>query len=84
MHRKAATRRTVDVGAQDPELKNSPVAWEADDDTETLREAIPGDAVCFFNDLAYGHGTVVMTGGARLRCDRGLWVPAGPADVDNP
>jgi hypothetical protein len=79
-----ATGRAVEVGAQDPELKNSPVAWEADEDTEALREEVPGDPVCFFNDRSYGHGAIVLTGDARLRCDHGLWVPAGPADVDNP
>jgi hypothetical protein len=72
------------LGAPDPELKNSPIAWETDEDTETLRESVPGDPVCFFNDLAYSHGTVICSGTALLRCDHGLWVPAGPADSSNP
>jgi hypothetical protein len=71
--------RTEQLGALDPERKNSPVAWETDEDTETLRESVPDEAVCFFNDLAYGHGTVVQSGGTLLRCDRGLWLPAGAA-----
>lgn len=78
------TRGTKELGAVDPERKTSPVAWEADEDTETLRESVPGDAVCFFNDLQYEHGTVVQSGGVRLRCDRGLWLPAGPADESEP
>ena len=76
--------KPAELGAQDPELKNSPVAWEGDEDTEALREEVPGDAACFFNDRAYDHGTIVSSGDVRLRCDRGLWIPAGPVDTDNP
>lgn len=65
----------TDVGAQDPELQNSPVAWEADDDTETLRESLPGEPICYFNNRAYEHGAVVRSGRTLLRCDHGLWVP---------
>ena len=78
------TERTQQLGAPDPERKNSPVAWEADDDTETLRESIPDEAVCFFNDLTYGHGTVVESGSVLLRCDHGLWLPAGPTEESKP
>jgi hypothetical protein len=73
------TSRTEQLGAQDPERKNSPVAWEADEDTETLRESVPDEAVCFFNDLAYRDGTVVQSGSTLLRCDRGVWLPAAAA-----
>jgi hypothetical protein len=72
---------TRQVGAQDPELKNSPVAWETEEDTETLRASVPGEPICYFNDLAYTHGTVVRSGTALLRCDHGLWVPAGAGDA---
>ena len=78
------TERTQQLGAPDPERKNSPVAWEADDDTETLRESIPDEAVCFFNDLTYDHGTVVESGSVLLRCDHGLWLPAGPTEESKP
>jgi hypothetical protein len=64
------------VGTQDPELKNSPVAWEGDEETETLREIVPGEPVCFFNDREFPHGAVVIGNGVRLRCDHGMWVPA--------
>jgi len=72
------------LGAQDPELKNSPVAWESDEDTEALREEGPGEPVCFFNGQAYDHGTVIKSSTVLLRCDRGIWFPAGPSDPDNP
>lgn len=78
------TTRTVQLGAPDPERKNSPVAWETDEDTEVLREAVPDEAVCYFNDQAYQHGTVVMSGSVLLRCDHGLWLPAGPGDASKP
>jgi hypothetical protein len=76
--------RTQQLGAPDPERKNSPIAWETDEDTETLRESVPDEAVCFFNDHAYEHGTVVKSGSVLLRCDYGLWLPAGPADHSKP
>jgi len=72
--------RTQQVGDADPERKTSPVAWEADDDTETLRESVPDEAVCFFNDRAYDHGTVVESGSVLLQCDYGLWLPVGDSD----
>jgi hypothetical protein len=72
--------RTKQLGAVDPERKNSPVAWEADEDTEALRETAPDDALCYFNDLAYDHGTVVKSGNVLLRCDRGLWLPTAATD----
>jgi Protein of unknown function (DUF1496) len=78
------TSSTQQLGALDPERKSSPVAWEADEDTETLRESVPDEATCFFNDLAYGHDTVVKSGSVLLRCDHGLWVPAGPTDEAKP
>ena len=73
-----------DVGAQDPAERNSPVAWEDSDETQTLRQANPGEPVCYFNNIAYDHGTLVKSGTSLLRCDYGIWVEAGPADTENP
>jgi len=78
------TTRTPQLGAPDPERKTSPVAWEADEDTESLRESIDEDAICFFNDGSYGHGTVIESGSLLLRCDHGIWVPAGPTEESKP
>ena len=75
------TKPTPDLGAQDPELKNSPVAWESDDDTETLRESIYDDAVCYFNDDSFGHGATIRSGTTLLRCDFGVWVPLSSTDA---
>ena len=73
-----------DVGSQDPELNNSPVASEGDEDTEVLRQEIPPEPACFFNGTAYPDNTVVKSGAELLRCDKGLWVSAGPSDSTNP
>lgn len=73
-----------ELGTQDPERKNSPVAWETDEDTETLRESVPDEAVCFFNDRSYPHDTVVSSGSVLLRCDHGVWLPAGTTDAGKP
>jgi hypothetical protein len=72
------------LGAQDPERKNSPVAWETDEDVEALRETIPDEPVCFFNDREYADGTVVSAGTVLLRCDNGVWVPAGATESGKP
>lgn len=73
-----------DVGAQDPESKNSPVAEESEEDMETLRQAVPLEPFCYFNGESYPDGTVVKSGTILLRCSEGLWVQAGPSDPDNP
>jgi hypothetical protein len=78
------SKKPRDLGPQDPELKNSPVAWEADEDTETLRESIPGEGECYFNDRAFEHGAEIASGDVRLRCDHGLWIPAGPSPAGKP
>lgn len=70
------TGKTEDLGAPDPELKTSPVAWEGDEDTDTLREASGEEPHCLFNNRAFRDGTVVSSGGTRLRCVRGIWIPA--------
>lgn len=73
-----------DVGGQDPAARNSPIAAEEDEETQFLRQDLPGDAVCWFNDVAYEHGIFVKSGTAMLRCDRGIWIESGPADAENP
>jgi hypothetical protein len=69
------------VGAQDPELRNSPIAMEMDEETDVLKQELPGEPVCYFNDASYGHGEVVNSAGTLLRCDRGLWVQSGEAEA---
>ena len=78
------TTGTLDVGNQDIERKNSPIAWETDEDTEALREEIPLEPICYFNDVAFADGTMVKSGNALLRCDKGIWVPAGSNVPESP
>lgn len=73
-----------DVGDQDPAERNSPIAAEEDEETQFLRQDVPGEAVCWFNDVAYEHGAYVKSGTVILRCDRGIWIESGPADAENP
>jgi len=73
-----------DVGSADPELKTSPIAEENDDETVVLKQEMPGESVCFFNGQSFPTGSYVKSGNALLKCDYGIWVPAGSADPDNP
>ena len=66
-----------DQGAPDPELKNSPIADELDEDAESLRQQMPGDVVCYFNDRGFGHGEEIRSGESVLRCNYGLWIRQG-------
>ena len=73
-----------DVGAPDPELENSPIADDTLEESEDLKQELPGEPVCLFNGTEYPNGTYVLSGTSLLRCDYGIWVPAGPSDPDNP
>jgi hypothetical protein len=72
------------VGAQDPELRNSPVADEEDEDTDVVRQQVPGEPVCFFNSREYRHGEFVMSGSQVLKCSYGVWIDEGSSDPRNP
>lgn len=72
------------VGSPDPELKTSPIAEESDEEYDVVKQEIPGEPVCFFNNAQYNHGENVCSGHARLRCNYGVWVAEGSCDPDNP
>jgi hypothetical protein len=72
------------VGAQDPELENSPIADEEDEDTETVRQQVPGEPVCLFNGTSFKHGDFVASGSQVLKCNYGVWVDSGSTDTRNP
>ncbi len=76
--------KIINLGAQDPELKNSPVAWESEEETDALREQEPGEPACYFNDKPYDEGTVVKSGDTLLRCNYGIWFPVASSDPENP
>lgn len=77
-------RHVPDVGAPDPELKNSPIMEETDGDFEVLAQELSEKPVCYFNGLAYEHGAFVRSGTDLLRCESGAWVREDSADPDNP
>jgi hypothetical protein len=63
------------VGAPDPELKNSPIFDEYDEPSLDL-ELETG--VCYFNNVAYPTGQFVLSGSEMLHCEeRGVWVRRG-------
>jgi hypothetical protein len=74
----------LQVGAQDPELLNSPIAEEEDEDTDVVRQQVPGEPVCYFNGAEYPHGTYVASGTVMLKCSYGVWIESGSADPRNP
>ena len=77
-------RSVLQVGAQDPELLNSPIAEEVDEDTDVVRQQVPGEPVCYFNGAEYPHGTYVASGTTVLQCSYGVWIESGSADPANP
>jgi hypothetical protein len=70
------TSGVTEVGAPDPELKNSPVV-----DTEIEEgefSAIEQDVeVCYFNGVRFASGDYVRSGDELLRCENGVWVRSG-------
>jgi hypothetical protein len=71
------------VGAQDPELRNSTIAAEEDEDTDVVRQQVPGVPVCWFNGQQYRDGTYVVSGSQLLQCVQGIWVESAASDPRN-
>ena len=66
------------VGALDPERRNSPIQSDPEQTFELLREQVGDEATaCYFTDVRYAEGALVMSGSTRLRCEHGIWVEAG-------
>ncbi len=73
------------VGAPDPELRNSPVVEDTDEEFGIYALEYPERPVCYFNNVAYQSGQFVCAGrGELLRCEEGVWVREGSCDPDNP
>ena len=65
------------VGAPDPELKNSPIFDHESEEYEAADLELES-RVCYFNGRSYGIGEYVCSGDALLRCmERGIWVRVG-------
>ncbi len=70
------TGETPDVGAPDPEQRNSPI-FDTDDDKMSLDLEFE-EGVCYFNNQTYNIKDYVCSGNELLRCEeRGVWVREG-------
>ena len=70
------------VGAPDPELNNSPIFDEADDDELSMDLELESGA-CYFNGQSYPIGEYVCSGDDLLRCEeRGVWIREGSCFED--
>ncbi|HEX9626533.1 MAG TPA: DUF1496 domain-containing protein [Acidiferrobacterales bacterium] len=68
---------TLQVGAPDPELRNSPIYDEMERDSLDPDLAIETGA-CYFNDRRFSLGDYVCSGDELLKCEeRGVWVRRG-------
>ena len=73
------------VGAMDPELRNSPIIEDTDEEFEYLAQMTEDTGICYFNDTAYKSGNYVCSGSSELlQCRQGSWVRMGGCDPDNP
>lgn len=65
------------VGAADPEHRNSPIQTDPEQSFELVRDQIGDEGEgCYFNDVLYAEGSHVLSGNTYLRCERGIWVEA--------
>lgn len=65
----------VHVGAPDPELKNSPILEEYDEDAPLMVQEFDELPVCWFNGESYDSGAVIRSGdGSLLCCEKGVWI----------
>lgn len=71
------------VGSPDPELKNSPVVMEGDEEREFIRQEVPGEPECYFNNLSYPNDSYVCSSNQLLHCDYGIWLQTGSCDPEN-
>jgi len=67
------------VGAPDPELKNSPIVDHSEyDDRDGLTDVETESAGCYFNGVAFAIGDTVLSGSDVMECaPRGVWVRKG-------
>jgi hypothetical protein len=72
------------VGAPDPELKNSPIIDESEfDEHEASPDLEIEQGVCYFNGEAFRLGQYVKSGSEVLQCtERGVWVREGEKRPD--
>lgn len=71
------SQKAVQVGAPDPEARNSPIFDLADDQFMSPDLELE-EGCCYFNNVMYAIGDYVCSGDELLRCEgRGVWVREG-------
>ena len=75
--------RLPQVGAPDPELKNSLILDEFEHDEQAgPRDIEVEQAVCYFNGVEYSIGAYVQSGSEILQCaGRGVWMRKGEREA---
>jgi len=76
MERSIKTAHAPQVGAPDPELRNSPIFDENDAEALSLDRELQ-TAGCWFNSERYANGQYIHSSDELLRCERGVWVRVG-------
>lgn len=73
------------VGAPDPELKNSAIIDEFEyDEHAASRDLESEEGICHFNSIEFPIGTYVLSGSEVLQCNgRGVWVRKGEKRPDS-
>lgn len=74
----------LQVGAPDPDLRNSPIIEDTDYDYVEQGQQLPEAPVCYFNGSTFHDGEYVCSGNELLKCMRGSWTRMGSCDPDNP
>jgi hypothetical protein len=75
------TKHIPQVGAPDPELRNSPIIDDEDEELPTEVDVETG--ACYFNGVTYPLGSYVLSGNELLHCmERGVWVRTGEERPD--
>lgn len=69
---------TINVGAPDPELKNSPILEPIAQEEPPPVVDESGFVGCYFNDERFDHGAYVQSSGQLLRCEHGIWTIVQP------
>jgi hypothetical protein len=65
------------VGAPDPEARNSPIFDESDADYQDV-DPDEGEGICYFNSQAFDIGAYICSGEELLRCEgHGVWIREG-------
>lgn len=73
-----------DVGAPDPEKRNSPIIEETDEDYDVAGMEATEFAACYFNGEAFSDNQLICSGDELLRCMRGNWIRLGTCHPENP